>query len=429
MKNINYLYELLQQETIQRKEEGCDVTGLEEELGKAKGNEENLWKLYGELSSLAPKPDFPYEEPSLWEEFKDEISLPTPLPLPPQEILSDKILGAWLGRCAGCMLGKPVEGWSRDKIRDNLKRIGEYPLSYYFPLEFFLQPNPYIRSLVRGNIKKAERDDDTDYTLFNLHIAETYGKDFTTQDIGREWLEHFPYYLVYTAEREAYRNLVLGLEPPETSLFLNPFREWIGAQIRADAWGYVSAGQPALACELAHRDAILSHRKNGIYGEVFFAGLISCLLAGKDLREGIEIALPLVPPRSRFAEAVSFALDLAEKEKDWEVAMDRALEKYGSYHPVHTINNAVIVLLGLLYGEGDFGRTICLSVMGGLDTDCNGATAGSLMGGILGASHIPNKWVEPLGDRLDSAIVGEGENKISDLARRTLKIALALYGE
>lgn len=425
MKDINYLYELLKQEVIQRKEEGCDVEGFGERLEKVKGDEGALWELYKELSSLTPEPDFPYEEPSLWEELKAQISLPAPLPLPSPDVLEDKILGAWLGRCAGCMLGKPVEGWSRERIRENLKRIGEYPLSYYFPLEFFPQPKPYLLSLVRGNIKRAERDDDTDYTIFNLHIAETYGKNFTTKDIGRELLEHFPFYLVYTAEREAYRNLVIGLEPPYTSFFLNPFREWIGAQIRADAWGYVSAGQPALACELAYRDAILSHRKNGIYGAIFFAGLISSVLGEKNLREGVEIALSLIPPRSRFAEAVRFALDLAEREKDWEVAMDKVMERYGFYHPVHTINNAVIVLLGLLYGEGDFGKAICLSVMGGLDTDCNGATAGSVMGGLLGASQLPREWVEPLNDTLNSILVGFQENKISDLAKRTFKLALA----
>ncbi|MBC7328612.1 ADP-ribosylglycohydrolase family protein, partial [bacterium] len=306
-------------------------------------------------------------------------------------------------------------------------KINEYPLSYYFPIEFFPQTNDYIKGLVRGNITRAMRDDDTDYTIINLHIAETYGKELTTEDIGREWLDHFPYNLVYTAEREAYRNLVIGLKPPETSLFLNPYREWIGAQIRADAWGYVSAGQPSLACELAHKDAILSHRKNGIYGEVFFATLLSSVLAGKNLEEGIEIALSLVPPHSRFAEAVKFTLDLWNKEDDWETAMDIAVEKYGFYHPVHTINNAVIVLLGLLYGNGDFGRTICLSVMGGLDTDCNGATAGSVIGAIIGASNIPNEWTAPLNDTLESVLVGFGENRISDLAKRSLALALSFY--
>jgi len=427
MKNLEYLYQLLKYEIVQRREEGCDVEGFEQKLEEAKEDEKGLWKIYEEISSLSPKPDFPYEEPSDLEELKSILSFPESFPQPSEEILYDKIYGAWLGRCAGCMLGKPVEGWSRERIRENLQRIGEYPLSFYFPLEFFPDPNPYIKSLTRGNIQKGERDDDTDYTIINLHISETYGKRFSPLDVGREWLEHFPYHLVYTAEREAYRNLVIGLEPPQTSLFLNPFREWIGAQIRADAWGYVSAGQPALAFELAWRDAIVSHRKNGIYGEIFFAVLLSSVIGGKDLREGIDVALSLIPPRSRFAEAVKFSLELFDKERDWEKAIKRALERYGHYHPVHTINNAVIVLLALLYGEGDFGRTICLSVMGGLDTDCNGATAGSVMGGILGASKLPKEWIEPLNDELESILVGFNRNKISELARRSTRLALQFY--
>ncbi|MGC9004294.1 MAG: ADP-ribosylglycohydrolase family protein [bacterium] len=429
MKNLEYLYQLLKQEMVQRKEEGCDISGYEGKLEEAKGDEDKLLKLYEELSSLSSKPDFPYYEPSDWEELRNGLSFPSPLPLPQEETLNDKIYGAWLGRCAGCMLGKPVEGWSREKIKENLKRIREYPLTYYFPLEFFPEVNPYLKSITRGNIKRAVRDDDTDYTILNLHICETYGKNFTPLDVGKEWLEHFPYHLVYTAEREAYRNLVLGLEPPETSIFLNPFREWIGAQIRADAWGYVSAGNPALAFELAWRDAILSHRKNGIYGEIFFSVLISSVLAGLDLMEGIEMALSLIPPRSRFGEAVNFALALHKKEGNWERAIEIALEKYGDYHPVHTINNAVIVLLALLYGEGDFGKSICLSVMGGLDTDCNGATVGSVMGGILGASNLPEEWVEPLNDELESVLVGFQKNKISDLASRTLKLVYSFRAD
>ncbi|MBC7326775.1 ADP-ribosylglycohydrolase family protein, partial [bacterium] len=165
MKNKEYLYQLLKQEIIQKREEGCDVGELESKLESIKGDKEALWDFYyDELLPLSPRPCFPYDEPSLWEQYKEQISLPSPIPLPSKEILYDKILGAWLGRCAGCMLGKPVEGWRREMIRENLLKINEYPLSYYFPIEFFPQTNDYIKGLVRGNITRAMRDDDTDYT-------------------------------------------------------------------------------------------------------------------------------------------------------------------------------------------------------------------------------------------------------------------------
>jgi ADP-ribosylglycohydrolase len=97
--------------------------------------------------------------------------------------------------------------------------------------------------------------------------------------------------------------------------------------------------------------------------------------------------------------------------------------KYGHYHGVHTINNAVVVLLGLLYGSMDLGRTMSIAVMGGFDTDCNGATAGSILGALLGAKALPGEWVEPLGDRVASYVIGHLDNRISELARRTLSVA------
>ena len=103
--------------------------------------------------------------------------------------------------------------------------------------------------------------------------------------------------------------------------------------------------------------------------------------------------------------------------------VERYLKAAGAYHRVHAINNAALVLLGLLYGEGDFGRTIGISVMGGLDTDCNGATAGSIAGAMLGARALPGKWVDPLNDRIESIVVGFSDCRISDLAKRTDAVA------
>lgn len=90
--------------------------------------------------------------------------------------------------------------------------------------------------MLAGHINRMVRDDDIDYTIINLHILEKYGLKFTTMDVGEAWLSLLPYLQVYTAERVAYRNLVNGLKPPETATYMNPYREWIGTQIRADMW-------------------------------------------------------------------------------------------------------------------------------------------------------------------------------------------------
>ncbi len=267
------------------------------------------------------------------------------------------------------------------------------------------------------------RDDDIDYTIINLHILENYGLSFTAMNVGEAWLHLLPYMQVYTAERAAYRNLVNGLEPPEVAIYMNPYREWIGAQIRADIWGYVAPGNPELAAELAYRDASLSHVKNGIYGEMFVSAMISAAFATSNVEEIIEIGLSVIPKKSRLTEAIRDVLKWNKEYDDWRDTWSKILEKYGHYHFVHTINNAAIVAMGLLYGGGDYEKSISISVMGGWDTDCNGATTGSIMGIILGAKSMPDKWIKPLNNNVKSFVIGYDNSKISDLAKRTLRIA------
>jgi ADP-ribosylglycohydrolase len=356
------------------------------------------------------------------------------------EDLFDKIYGGWLGRCAGCLLGKPVEGLNREQIEMWLKIANAYPLEDYFPpINDLSEDAPkWLRNrlfhldsmlkktgmgVLRGQISCMARDDDIDYTIINLHVLENYGLNFTTINVGEVWLHLLPYMQVYTAERAAYRNLVNGLEPPETAIYMNPYREWIGAQIRADMWGYVAPGNPELAAELAYRDARLSHLKNGIYGEMFISAMISATFTISNIEEIIEIGLSVIPKKSRLAEAIRDVMRLSKEYEDWKDVWNKISEKYGHYHFVHTINNAAIITMGLLYGEGDYGKSISISVMGGWDTDCNGATTGSIIGVILGAKNLPDKWIKPLNNHVKSFVIGYNDSKISDLAERTLRIA------
>jgi ADP-ribosylglycohydrolase len=277
------------------------------------------------------------------------------------------------------------------------------------------------------------RDDDMDYSLIALHLLEQYGPDFTTTNVGHVWQTKLPYLLVYTAERVAYRNLVDGLAPPETATYRNPYREWIGAQIRADLWGWASPGAPERAAELAYRDAALSHVKNGIYGEMFFAAAIAAAFASDSVAEALAVGLTEIPANCRFAEAIRNTMRWVGEDGDPERTTDRIHEAYGHYHRVHTINNAALTVMGLLYAHrtadgqqaasGDpesFEPAVCLTVMGGWDTDCTGATAGSLAGAFIGAKALPPKWVGDFHDKLESIVIGMTDNRFTDLAGRTL---------
>jgi ADP-ribosylglycohydrolase len=267
------------------------------------------------------------------------------------------------------------------------------------------------------------RDDDIDFTILGLHVLEQYGVDFTSDDIAAVWLTHLPYKKVYTAERVAYRNLVNGLAPPQTATFRNPYREWIGAQIRADAYGYIAPGLPEAAASLAHRDASLTHVKNGIYGEMFVAAMVAAAFSVEDVQVVVQVGLSEIPVRSRLAEAVRKVQCLHAEYPKWEDGWEAVNRGFGGYSWLHTINNAAAVVLALLYGEGDFERSITIAVMSGWDTDCNGATVGSIIGAMKGASAISAKWVEPLKDRIRSDVTGYDNARISDLAQRTMVLA------
>ncbi len=432
------LKQLAAEELVQLQEEGCDVTELkalyEEAVAQSPARmKTTLTRFFKHASTCEPAESFKFVEPSDLDGIR-AARRPGPrrLEIDPDGI-PDRIEGAWLGRCAGCMLGKPVEGWSKGDIEALLQFAGDYPLTDYFPPlkdapEGMRAYHSAGNTCLRGQIKYGVRDDDTDYTLLGLHIMETFGADFTPANVAMEWLGRLPFHRVYTAERAAYRNLVDDIIPPESALVMNPYREWIGAQIRCDGFAYCAPGWPEKAAEFAWRDAVVSHVKNGIYGEMFFAALIAACMATDDLLGAIRVARAEIPNKSRLAQAIDDVVRWCAKDDDWEKTWQRMDKKYGHYHPVHTINNAVIVLIGCLHAAGDFEKAICISVMSGLDTDCTGATAGSVMGALLGASGVPEKWSAPLRNTLHSALEGMNVNKISNLTKRTVKIARVVCG-
>jgi len=433
------LRELLADEIVQRRESGYDLTAVLPRIQQAYPVQAALaaqgprWsadleRAYLDLADTSVRPDWPYDEPQTEAEI---LAVPpgARLPRPGTAELTDRIHAAWLGRCAGCNLGKPVEGhgWNRLKLRSYLEQAGAYPITDYLPV---LDPMPdgmtFHRSwqeATRGRVNAMARDDDTDYTILGLHLVEKYGPGFGTADVAFEWLRHLPFTQTYTAERAAYRNLVRGHDAADAARIFNPYREWIGALIRADAFGYVRPGDPRGAALLAYRDAALSHTGNGIYGEMWAAALIAAGLCVSTAREALAIASTVVPAGSRLAEALRDVLASYDSGATWEQAIEQIEQRTGHNHWVHTINNAAVITAALLWGEGDFSRTIGLAVEAGLDTDCDGATAGSVFGALHGTAALPGAWVDPLHDTIHSAISGFDNSSIADLARRTAALA------
>lgn len=424
---------LIKAEILQRREEGCDTEEIAARIATAIESDNvdgRLSELYDELMALPVDPAFPFVEPSTLEEIR-ELRPDAPRKLEMQwddDAMYDKTYGAWLGRSAGCALGKPVEGWPKARIDKFLADSDVLPLDDYLPFVEKMLPVVHKPS-TRGNIQYMDRDDDLDFPILGLLALEQKGAQMSSRTIANTWISRMPFGNVYTAEQAAYRNFVGNVWPPESAHFRNPFREWIGAQIRADIFGYATPGWPEKAAEFAFRDAAISHTKNGIYGEMFAAAMIAAAFVYDDVEGIITAGLGEIPENSRLAKAVRDTLEWCQEEDEWEAAWAKINKSLGHYHGVHTINNAALVVMGLWYGRDDFENGIVTTVRGGWDTDCTAATVGSILGVMFGAKALPEKWVGVLNDRLLSAVRGENDNKISALAARTVAVAKAVAAD
>ncbi|WP_217140479.1 ADP-ribosylglycohydrolase family protein [Streptomyces sp. AC627_RSS907] len=340
---------------------------------------------------------------------------PAPASAPAARTAVSRLEAAWLGRAAGCLLGKPVEKLPLEGIRRLARATGNWPPNTYFTARG-LPPDltaayPWNRrsaaTSLAENIDGMPEDDDLDHPLLALLLLQRHGKAFTTVDVARVWLDELPAGRAFTAERVAYRNLLTGLEPPHTARHRNPFREWIGALIRADVHGWTNPGDPAAAAGQAHRDAVLTHTANGVYAAMFTAAAIATAATGThDVHACLRAGLTVVPPASRLAEAVRRAVRLAETHDDFDTVVHELHARYSpTHHWVHAVPNTALIAAALTHADGDFTGSVSRAVSGGWDTDSNGATAGSLAGLLAGAPDaLPEHWTTPLKNRLATSV-------------------------
>lgn len=417
-------------------DEGLDIETykeLFEVVSKLPMNEytEEIGDTIFKIVSNAPmKADYEYNEPSELEEIK---KLRKPYPINGtinRDALKNKVHGAWLGRICGCMLGKTVEGIRSEEFIPFLKESNNYPLSRYVyrsdlpedvddRYKFYFNGMSFI-----GDVDGMTIDDDTNYMVLDQVIRENYGKDFTPYDVSLAWMKYQPKTAYYTAEQTAYSNFLKGFTPPASAIYKNHYREWIGAQIRGDYWGYINPANPELAAEMAWRDASISHIKNGIYGEMFVAAMLANAAVTSNLEDIILSGLAQIPSTSRLYKSV---MDIMNKfksgvsEEETFAYIHSCYDEHTGYGWCHTISNAMIVVASLLYGGGDYAKSICRAVQTCFDTDCNGATVGSILGMANGVDSIPEYWTKPINNILHTSIFGVGTVKITDMVDKTIE--------
>lgn len=389
-----------------------------------------LWS----VRSRGLRGDFPYREPVDFEGILAEAAPQPALACLSGAEYAERIRGAWFGRCAGVVLGKPLEmRLTRRQIMEYLQSAGACPLEGWVPtrseaLNMALREDCLPSTL--GNVSFVQPDDDVHYTVLALLLAEKKGRDFTPLEVGVNWMDNVPFHWFWYASRQIYYHLVNMTDDRAKeeqaggmNLRLNPWRECIDGQLRGDLWGYVNPAAPREAARYAYRDCSLSLVKNGVYGGMFVAGCISAALSkGPSVETILSGGLSAVPAGSRLAEAVRNVILWYAEDNDWIKTCDRIYEAYGRLPMIATVNNIAAVTLSLLHGGLDYTKTITTAVMAGLDTDCNAGTAGSIVGAAVGFGGLDPRWVEPLHDRVKTCVADFGEGSISSLVERTVRL-------
>ena len=393
-----------------------------------------LWKnAYENLIKVRNTPlrnDYPYIEPNdFYSIMKEASQAPELIPLDNEEY-KERLSGAFFGRCAAVILGKPLEmGMNRKEIKEYLVSVDEYPLN-----DFVSEYSPKLDKRLRGdciystkgNVKFAQPDDDINYTLLGLQLKECHMGGFTKADVGYNWLNNIAYHWCWCASRQAYHSMVclddtadIDKQIDEIPYNLNPWRECIDGQIRTDIWGYIHPANIYEACKEAHTDCSFSLTKNGIYGGMFVAGAISAALS-KDpsVEKIIAGGLASIPKKSRLHETVTDVCTWWNELGDWVSVCDKIYENYGHVPFAATLNNMAMVTLGILAGGLDYTKSITIATMCGIDTDCNAGTVGSIVGAAVGLGGIEKRWYEPLNNTIKSTVASFGECKITDIINR-----------
>lgn len=385
--------------------------------------------LFDVVTSATIKDGYPYIEPSdLGQIQMLRRGVERPIQIHKHH-LKKKLGGAWYGRIIGCMLGKSVEGIRTGDLIPFLKETDNFPMHRYIyrndlaTVDLTKYKFNFANRVYADEIDGMPVDDDTNYVVLAQKVIEKYGRDFTPRDMSRAWLSYQSKDAYCTAERVAFCNFVNGYEPPQSAIYKNPYREWIGAQIRGDYFGYINPGNPKLAAEMAWRDACISHVKNGIYGEMWVSAMIAVAATTDNIEDIILGGLAEIPHTSRLYESIVSILKCYNEgiaQKECFDMIHRKYDEHDSHDWCHTISNAMIVAASLLYGEGDFSRSICMAVETGFDTDCNGATVGSILGMAKGEDSIHDDWKNPINDTLHTSIFGVGSVKISECVEKTM---------
>lgn len=429
---LPHLRRVLLDIVLDKARQGHVIEGLKEEVESLPDSYDAMHAMAQRLARLPLRPDWRFVEPDSLEEIRAECdpSRPTePIAEVDVQAIAPRVETAFLSSVCGCILGKPLEvNPTLDEIRRAAEKVGEWPLNDYIgePMLVALgRRHPDWACTTRGRISYVAPDDDLNYSILGMLLLERHGRDFTQRHLADLWLKNLPLGWCWGPERTM--NVRAGMyllgspaaDVPidQWCMVLNPSDEACGALIRADAYGYACPGHPALAAELAWRDASFTHRRTGIYGTVFAAASIAAAFVSRDPVAIFEVAAQFVPQSSRFCEVVRDSIRMVRQAKDWLEGYHLIHGKYRQYGHCQIYQEIGTVINTLRFAR-DIGEGICMQVSQGNDTDSFGCTCGSILGAFFGSGRLDARWLAPFNDTIHVGMASFHEQRLSTLARR-----------
>ena len=333
----------------------------------------------------------------------------------------ERVYAGVLGKLIGVYLGRPFEGWTYQRI---IQELG--------PIEYYVHE--------RLNQPLVVTDDDIAGTFTFLRALEDYGtsSDLSAEDIGKAWLN----YIVEersilwwggsgnSTEHTAWLNLMKGISAPQSgSITTNgsTIAEQIGAQIFIDGWALVAPNQPALAAKLAEQAAKVSHDGESVHAAVLWAAMEAEAFSSSDIDHLVDTGLRFIPTDSLIAKLVADVRGWHKENPDWWTTRQQIEDHYGyDKYPgnCHVVPNHALMIMAVLYAANDFHRAQIIVNTSGWDTDCNAGNVGCLLGVMLGLNGLTAgpDWRGPIADRLLISSA-DGGNSINDAVRTTYYIA------
>lgn len=331
----------------------------------------------------------------------------------PMDVYKDKVAGGWLGQAIGVLFGQWTEAkWQTSIVPFDLddwyraktppKALSDKTAAFKDYMGKRIVMEPYYsdwKNWEKWTPDKMSDQDDLYIEFMFLYSIMKYGIDVSATEIAEDWIKYLAPNRVWGANKSAYLNFRKGIWPPLSGLPKNSTTEGdaIDYQIECDLFGLISPGLPRVSNAWGEKVGHIMNYGDGVYGGMAISAMYGAAFFESNPRKLVEYSLKAIPSESGYAKMIQDVLDVSQKYPNWQDAWKVIKQKWGMKDgkPIYRLDvriNGAFVYIGLLYGGGDFWKSMNIAMRCGVDSDCNASSVAGILGVVLGMKGIPEKW-------------------------------------